>query len=299
MIYDCFTFFNELDLLTIRLELYYKIVDFFVICECSKTQKNIDKPYYFEINKKKFDKYLDKIIYIKADNPPIYENNKELCWTIENYQRNQIINGLKNCKKNDIIFISDLDEFWNPNILKENNNFYVNKFQNGYGRKYKYKQLLKFFFLNPVLLKTNNMNLFLDYMPLVIEQDFYYYYINYKRNEKWYGTIMTKYKNITTIQKLRNKRNYLPFINNTNETSGWHFSYLGGIKKIKEKLNAIVEGGKCNVKDIDTWIAECLKNKIDLFNRKKIEIKYINPADTQFPILDYIKNNYEALIYIE
>ena len=299
MIYDCFTFFNELDLLTIRLELYYKIVDFFVICECSKTQKNIDKPYYFKLNKKKFERYLDKIIYIKADDPPIYDNNKELCWVIENYQRNQIIKGLKNCKKDDIIFISDLDEFWNPNILKHKNNFYVNKLQNGYGKKYKYKQLLKLFFLNPILLKTNNINLFLKYMPLVIEQDFYYYYINYKRNEKWFGTIMTKYKNINTIQKLRDKRNYLPFINNKNEISGWHFSYLGGIKKIKEKLNAIVEGEKCKVTDLDTWITECLKNKIDLFNRKKIEITYINPTDTQFPILDYIKANYENLIYIE
>ena len=37
MIYDIFPFFNELDLLEIRLNILDKHVDYFVIGECNKT----------------------------------------------------------------------------------------------------------------------------------------------------------------------------------------------------------------------------------------------------------------------
>ena len=42
-IYDCFQFFNELDLLEIRLELLYDYVDYFVISETDKTHSNQPK----------------------------------------------------------------------------------------------------------------------------------------------------------------------------------------------------------------------------------------------------------------
>ena len=37
MIYDCFTFFNELDILELRLQLLYDVVDKFVLVESTKT----------------------------------------------------------------------------------------------------------------------------------------------------------------------------------------------------------------------------------------------------------------------
>ena len=40
MIYDCFTFFNELDLLEIRLNVLNQYVDKFVIVEATRTQNN-------------------------------------------------------------------------------------------------------------------------------------------------------------------------------------------------------------------------------------------------------------------
>ena len=56
MIYDCFTFFNELDLLELRLEFLDKYVDWFVISESSKTHSGQIKPLYYSINKKRFEK---------------------------------------------------------------------------------------------------------------------------------------------------------------------------------------------------------------------------------------------------
>ena len=39
-IYDCFQFFNELDLLEIRLDTLYDHVDYFVLSESNKTHSN-------------------------------------------------------------------------------------------------------------------------------------------------------------------------------------------------------------------------------------------------------------------
>ena len=47
-IYDCYTFYNEYELLKFRLEYYYDYVDFFVISECCKTQRGEQKAYNFE-----------------------------------------------------------------------------------------------------------------------------------------------------------------------------------------------------------------------------------------------------------
>ena len=43
MIYDCFPFFNELDVLEIRLNILYDTVDYFVITEADKTNTFLNK----------------------------------------------------------------------------------------------------------------------------------------------------------------------------------------------------------------------------------------------------------------
>ena len=46
MIYDCFIFFNEFDLLEIRLNELDNIVDKFVLVEANFTHSSKEKPYY-------------------------------------------------------------------------------------------------------------------------------------------------------------------------------------------------------------------------------------------------------------
>ena len=86
MIYDCFTFFNELDLLEIRLNYLNEIVDKFVLVEMAKTHSNKDKPFYFEENKKRYEKFLDKIIHIKVSEYPDLTKFDEYRrnWVLEN-----------------------------------------------------------------------------------------------------------------------------------------------------------------------------------------------------------------------
>lgn len=118
MLYDCFTFFNELDLLEIRLNILNDSVDKFVIVEATRTQNNKEKCLYFEENKARFAKFEDKIIHVVVKEFP----QKLEQWTIENYQRNEIMRGLVNCKDDDVIIISDLDEIPNPKYIKKYKN---------------------------------------------------------------------------------------------------------------------------------------------------------------------------------
>ena len=61
MIYDCFLFLNELDLLEIRLNELDEVVDIFVIVEFNRTFSNIPKSYYYDDNKNRFKKFHKKI----------------------------------------------------------------------------------------------------------------------------------------------------------------------------------------------------------------------------------------------
>ena len=63
-IYNAFLFFNELELLEIRLDELYDIVDYFVIVESDRTFTNKPKPLYFNESKSRFERFLDKIKYV-------------------------------------------------------------------------------------------------------------------------------------------------------------------------------------------------------------------------------------------
>ena len=110
MLYDCFTFFNELDLLEIRLNVLNSIVDKFVLVEATKTHKGDPRELVFEANRLRFEPFLEKIIYVVVDDMPEGPN----AWVRENFHRNAIVRGLVNCKAGDRIMISDLDEIPRP-----------------------------------------------------------------------------------------------------------------------------------------------------------------------------------------
>ena len=122
---DCFIFYNELDMLEFRLNELNDVVDYFVLVECIKTHTNNDKELYFENNKNRFSKFLDKIVHIIVkDNIP--QTNS--AWDRENYQRDCIDEGIKKLSLNmdDIIIIADLDEIPDAKTVQniKNNNGY-------------------------------------------------------------------------------------------------------------------------------------------------------------------------------
>lgn len=201
MIIDCFPFFNELDLLEIRLNILYPVVDKFILVEASKTQSKIDKPFYFEENKERYSPFLDKIIHIKVEDYP-----KKDGWAMENYQRNCIVHGLRkiDLKEDDIIGISDLDEIWSPELK--------DKFE-------EYFKQIKFF---------------------SVGMKYLVFYLNLETVDKgWIGTIFAKAKDLIhyTPQNLRGIKDHVSHV----EEAGWHFGYQGGKEKVYQKYLSCIE----------------------------------------------------------
>ncbi len=290
-VYDCFTYFNELELLELRLNVLKDVVDYFVLVEANKTHKNDNKDFNFENNKELFKEYLDKIIYIKVEDMPSYDPNSE--WELENYQRNCITRGLINSHPEDIIFISDIDEIPDPNIITllhkniSSVNFCANYLARCKLRK-NIKQLLKF---PEILFKSPGGMSWLDRTPLALEQTLFYYFVNCKSKGKWNGSVITKAKNLSSPQDLRDKRNHFPRIRN----SGWHFSYLGGVERVLLKLNSIVES-TVNAYSAD-YIKQAISNGLDIYGRTGKEFEYeFFEIDQSLP--KYIKTLIEKYPYL-
>lgn len=99
---DCLTFFNENDLLWLRLNELKPLNPIHVIVEASHTHTGDPKPFNFDV-----DRFKDfNIRYIRVYDLP----NDGDAWHNENYQRDSIMRGLFDCKDDDVIFIGDLDE---------------------------------------------------------------------------------------------------------------------------------------------------------------------------------------------
>lgn len=114
-IYDCFPFYNELDLLELRLQELYDHVDHFVLVEGSTTFTNRPKPFYFEENRDRYQKYLDKIIHVKVTDMP----GSSDAWVNDIFQRNCINRGIVDAQDDDIIMVSDLDEIIRPSVVDQ------------------------------------------------------------------------------------------------------------------------------------------------------------------------------------
>lgn len=117
------TFYNELDLLTYRLNILNEVVDYFIIVESKYTFSGIEKPLFFNENKDLFSKFHDKIIHLILEDAPFiypyinYEKNEQ--WANEGDQRDMIDYGLNKLTLHptDLITITDLDEIPDPHTL--------------------------------------------------------------------------------------------------------------------------------------------------------------------------------------
>lgn len=124
-IYDCFTFFNETELLKVRFEELYDHVDYFVLVEATETFSGEAKPLYFQENRGCFDKYRDKIIHIIVDDfPQTTAGTHPDHWMRQGFQLNAILRGLDRCQKEDVILISDLDEIPNRGAIDQIKKFF-------------------------------------------------------------------------------------------------------------------------------------------------------------------------------
>ena len=225
-IYDCFMYFDEEEVLDLRLNILKDKIDYFVIVESTYNHKGERRKLLFD--KSKFEKFSSKIIYLVFDKVPdevqkvsnddsLEEKDRKYIMNAvyrENSQRNYIYEGLKKCEKNDLILISDVDEIPKLNFLDLNN---------------------------------------LNNEIVIFRQDMFYYKFNLViPNFKWTGTKGVLKKNLISPQWLRNvKDRKYPFYRFDTHFSdkkytnikiisdgGWHFSNLKSPANIEHKLRS-------------------------------------------------------------
>lgn len=240
-IYDTFLFNNELDLLEIRLNILENHVDYFVLIEAKETFTGLDKPLYYLENKERFEKWNQKIIHfvVKNDDENLWNYSRnspnvgagEHFWIREFYQKENILKAFQ-ADDNDIIFVSDLDEIWNPDRV------------------------------NPNLLDFSNNNV---YRPI---QTAYHYYLNNRSDQNihgWVGTRVGKFSILKNagVNHFRTEMftRSIPISN-----GGWHFTNIGNSDFIKQKLNSYSHQ-EYNREDVVEFIEESINNNVDFLNR--------------------------------
>ena len=254
-IIDACPFFNEIELLKIRLELLYDYVDGFCVCESNLTHPGDPKPYYFEERQAEFAPWMDKITYLKFQ-PDITGldfskkdqtfNPNSPAWQLERAQRNAIAQFCEQFDDVDVFIVSDLDELVNPEVVEA---------------------------IRSGAIQVDKARL---------EMQMHYYYLNCKgvgsENKYWHQGFVA---NVGAIKKTPGGLSHLrvhepmPLIQN----GGWHFSYLGGPERVSQKINAAAHS-ETNRPEINNLLhlQRCVALGIDHLLRPGYEYAFL-PVD--------------------
>lgn len=202
MLVDCFMFYNELDVLELRLSILDSKVDRFVLVESEVTHAGQPKELIFEQNKARYAKWAHKIVHIVARNMPTDENP----WSREKYQRACALDGLYRTVTIDgtdvyevpddaHVMISDVDEI--PDLAR----------------------------FDPMPEKTTacHMHMF--------EYSFKYTFTG----EPWFGTVITHAKEFRKLGPNFFRDNRWRF--GAALLAGWHLSSFGDAKHVHTKVH--------------------------------------------------------------
>lgn len=276
MVYDCFQFFNELDILKIRLNVLSPVVDKFVISEATETFSGLKKPLYYEENKEMFAEFADKIIHVVVDDTPEGGTHER-----DTFQKNAVTRGLAGCSDDDIIIFSDLDEIPNPDKIKE----ILNDFQSD--KIYHFAQRLFYCYLNMEEVSGNLLSYAGEFDGVA--------------RKKWIGTKMCSYKllrdNNLQLGDLRFPER--KEIGLRVEDGGWHFGYMGGHgekdikKRVQEKVVSAAHQ-EYNSKHVLSQVTDQIKDGKDIFGRNA---KFVRcEIDETYP--EYIRTHQDELGFL-
>ena len=272
-IFDTFTFYNELDLLELRMNILGDIVDYFVINEATITFTGKKKPLYFAENKERFKKWEDKIIHHVLD-----DNNETLekYWEGVPYHRSMMEDDiyklplhyqracfhkdsaiyalLDHAQDDDIILTSDADEIANPEAIKAISEWF-----------------------DP----SNHY---------VLKGPVYYYYLNLLCEKEWMGTRVSTMKMLKTmsVDKLRQSHQDAWKV----EDGSWHWSFFGDADTVRAKMDAY-EHQENNLPQFRDSMEERIEKGVDPFGRDYLYTPQVVPIDDTFP--EYIIQNKDKL----
>lgn len=276
LVYDCFNFYNEIDILEMRLNILYPHVDKFVIVESSVTHSGVEKPFYLDLYREKFSKFEDKIVSFKiydtprdfvnlpeTDDPALkqvfsfirsqttrFDRRTQPDYGRDFFQKESVRRALFNCDDDDIVIFSDADEIPNPDTIK------VLDLSRGMYR---------------------------------LNQTTYYYYLNVLKQRDWCGSRIALYKDIKNISL--NELRGDDLLTTEIKDGGWHFSFMGGEKMVKNKLLSYSARDLVNRSVIEN-VENNMQRNIDPFFRSQLEVVEIDKTYPQYLIdnIEHYKN---------
>ncbi len=249
MVYDCIPFFNEIDILKLRLHILNPIVDKFIIEEATVTFSGEPKELCFEKNKELFKEFLPKIEYIVVDNSPVNTTTH----LRDKFQKNALEKGLKDATDEDVIILSDVDEIPNPKVLKE----IIAEFDKD--KIYHLAQRMFYCFLNMEEMSGNLLSITGEFPGV--------------ERKMWLGTKVFSKKSIPLngIIELREAPVTSPDAVRVAD-GGWHFGYMGnsGEKDVAKRIGTKVVAAAHQEYNDDVLLAEAADRLLlgqDMFGR--------------------------------
>lgn len=276
MVYDCFQFFNELDILKIRLHVLNPVVDRFVISEATETFSGLKKPLYYEENRELFAEFADKIIHVVVEDTPEGDTHYR-----DTFQKNAVTRGLAGCNDDDIIIFSDLDEIPNPDKIQE----ILQNFQKD--KIYHFAQRLFYCYLNMEEVSGNLLSYAGEFEEVT--------------RKKWIGSKMLSYQLLREQNLLLGELRFpeRKAIGIRVEDGGWHFGYMGGHgekdikKRVQEKVVSAAHQ-EYNSKHVLSQVTDQIKDGKDIFGR---DAKFVRcEIDETFP--KYIREHQKELDFL-
>lgn len=249
---DCIQFFNELDVLEIRLAELHDIVDRFVLIESTVTHKGDPKPLYFAENRRRFWRYNDKIVNITVGDLP-EGTSQAAIWRREIGQRQAILRGLQDVPDDAIVLVSDADEIPRREAVQ-------------------------------AVVNHQKLTSFLDDTVVTFKQQLYYYNINTAcTTVEWLGTRATLAANVRALMpdgvRWSGLRSHEypkhAFVNGDTigmpgRSAGWHLSYFGDVAHIQRKMQAFLHQELVNEETLDPdTIARRMAAGIDIWGREQ------------------------------
>lgn len=284
MLIDVFPFFNERELLLLRLSLYHEHVDKFIILEADRTHTGEYKGYNVEDILSESNVHLPKIEVVrvklpsreapdfynyidienrKVNNSDIHNPTKALnCWARERIQRDSLNLILDRFDDNTKFLISDCDEIIDP--------FFIGYFRNSETDE------------NTSILK----------LPLVWLQgraDLRVYHQNGSPVDWNSSACVCTKKQLTrfTPTELRNNLSNLspnyPTLDGVFTEVGWHFSWMGDssrkIRKLKSFMHYFDEvnsrSGLLNSEKVEEFVGSYNSNQFkDILDRDQYTLKH-------------------------
>lgn len=198
MIVDTFPFFNELEMLEMRLEEIYDAVDYVVAVEADVTHQGDPKPYYLSENLERFAPWKDKLRVVRASGLPTVEEYPNAWWR-EIAQREHLTRGLADLDvgADDIILHGDVDEI-------------------------------------PRAVVARNIR---PHGTVTLLQRGHFWAVDWLYPPGWEGTVAARVRDVTSFGDMRNTRRQNPE-RQCIPDAGWHFSWLGGDEANLTKLHA-------------------------------------------------------------